>query len=511
MPSSQRLGTARLRGQLESIADRISSGVHWMLDVLFYRADRGVALWVQRGWALGLLLAGALLWAYLLNWGDITFQYHDWAEGIGHRVAFLQDAARTWQLPLHMPDASALRNVSDRYLSIPDTIFSPQAILLRFMDLGPWVVFNTVLLYALGVLGMWHLSKRYQMSPVPLTAMFFILSFHGRITDLIVVGDIHWAGYFLLPWFIYYVLQAIEGEVGWRWTLKVSGVLFLVFLQGSFHLFLISLTFMAALGLSSPRHFFPMLRAAVFAVLLSMFRILPPALDSGTFDVEFLSGFDSAVQLVTSTVDLKLPLRAVVFRNTPLNPLGWWEMDHYIGLIGLLFISLLGAGIWFRREQWLARYRALALPVILLIVLSIGRIFKPISALQIPMLSSQRVSTRFFILALMVLTILAAIHLQRLLHARKISRLGQVAMLGALVVLVNDLWQHEKLWRVRHLPDMFDARQVDLSLAYVANHPDPPYIMAIGVGLAIFLISGAFLIWLAWKEMRQVEANSKEE
>lgn len=499
-PAGRRLG---------KLADTAENWARNLLEVLTQRAVSGWPLWFQRVWFISLLAGGAFIWAYMLNWGNITFRYHDWAEGIGHRVAFLQDAARTGQLPLHMPDASALRNVSDRYLSIPDTIFSPQAWLLRFINLGPWVVFNTILLYAVGFFGIWQLSRKYRLSPIPVSAMFFIISFNGRISDLIVVGDIHWAGYFLLPWFVYLILQAIEGTVGWRWVMEVSGVLFLVFLQGSFHLFLISLTFMAILGLTSRRLFFPMLKGAVFALLLSMFRILPPALDSGTFDVEFLSGFDSAFQLVASTVDLKLPLRSVVFRNTPLNPLGWWEMDHYIGLIGLLFVGVLGVGLWFRRDSHSPSYRELAIPSIILAAFSIGRIFKPISALQIPMLSSQRVSTRFFLFVLLVLAILAAIHLQGLLDSKRVGRKGQFALLGGLMVLANDIWQHEKLWRVRHLPDMFDARNVDLSLAYVANHPDPPYLLAVRVGAVVSVVSFTILAYMAWHEARAANRELK--
>ena len=47
------------------------------------------------------VLAG---WGYFLNFGDIPFDFHDWAEVNAPRLAFTKDAVEHWQLPLHMPD-----------------------------------------------------------------------------------------------------------------------------------------------------------------------------------------------------------------------------------------------------------------------------------------------------------------------------------------------------------------------------------------------------------------------
>jgi hypothetical protein len=480
--------------------DAIHRVVVWGLDFLFEDSEGGWVRWAQRAWALMLLLGGGLLWAYILNWGRINFLYSDWAEGMGHRLAFLQDAVRTGQLPLNMPDPSALRNITDRYLSIPDTIISPQVLLLRFMDPGPFVVVNTLLLYALGAWGLWRLGRRFRWSPITFSFIFLIFNFNGHITDHIVVGHIHWAGYFLLPWFVHLILDALERRPGWGWMFKIDLLLLLLFLQGAFHLFVMALIFMGLLALAQRELFAPLVKAGVFAGLVSAIRILPPALEMGKFDSAFLSGFDSAFQLLSSTVDLKLAVHSEIFRNTPLNPLGYWEIDHYIGLMGLLFVAFLGIGIWVRDQAPDASYRALILPVVGMTVLSIGRIFEPINRLGIPLLSSQRVSTRFFVFALIMLTVLAGVHLQRLIERGKIPNPGRLALAGGFLVLVNDLWQHEKLWRVAHLPEMFNARDVDLSLSHVANHPDPAYTAALIVGAVVSALALVFLGWMAYRE-----------
>jgi len=499
---SEHVGEAGNR--IDVVLDRlwrlIARLANWSSSILFEGADQGPGAWLQPAWGLLLTGAGGLLWAYILNWGRINFLYSDWAEGMGHRLAFLQDAVRTGQLPLNMPDPSALRNITDRYLSIPDTIISPQVLLLKVLDPGPFVVVNTLLLYALGAWGLWRLARKFRWSPVTFSFVFLIFNFNGHITDHIVVGHIHWAGYLLLPWFVLLILEALERRPGWRWTFQVDLFLLLLFLQGAFHLFVMALIFLGLLGLARRDLFAPMVKAGFFAGLVCAVRILPPALEVGRFDSAFLSGFDSAFQLLSSTVDLKLAEHSQIFRNTPLNPLGWWELDHYIGLVGLLFVVGFGVTIWLRENGPGPSYRALILPSLAMTVLSIGRIYEPINRLGIPLLSSQRVSTRFFVFALIVLTVLAGVHLQRLIEAGKLSKWARLGMVGALLVLVNDLWQHEKLWRVAHLPDMFNARDVNLSLAYVANHPDPPYAAALIAGALITVLSLGFLGWMAYRE-----------
>ena len=89
---------------------------------------------------LALILAG---WGYFLNRGDIPFDFHDWAEVNAPRLAFLKDAITKGELPLHMPDSSALRGVTDRYMALPDIILSPQVILLRWMPVGIFVLVHT--------------------------------------------------------------------------------------------------------------------------------------------------------------------------------------------------------------------------------------------------------------------------------------------------------------------------------------------------------------------------------
>jgi hypothetical protein len=180
-----------------------------------------------------------------------------------------------------------------------------------------------------------------------------------------------------------------------------------------------------------------------------------------------------------------------------LSRLGWWEIDHFLGVVGLAF--LVGYGVvyaWIKKDPG-AHYRVLGAPMFAMAVLSIGRIYKAINTLGIPLLSSQRVSTRFVIFPVVFLLALAGRNLQSHLGRVTQARLGKALCLTLFGLGFHDIWQHIKLWRVDRMLDLFRNLDVDLTGEFVANHPDPAYAAALGIGWGIALLSLAVLIWLS--------------
>jgi len=469
---------------------------------LFEVNPAGPGRWASVAWYAAIFLAGAVFWAYILNWGEIHFGLGDWAEGTGHRLAFLQNAVRSAQLPLHMPDGSALRNVTDRFMSTPDTVLSPQVLLLGVLDLGPFVLANTLLLYTAGFVGMLLLGRRLGLSAFAFGVAFVLFALNGHITDHIVVGHMHWVGYFLLPFFVHLVFDAVDGRAGWIWVLKLALVLFFMFLQGAYHLFVMSLVFLLLCSVSSRRLTRPALIAVAFAILLSLGRILPPGLEAGRFDSEFLSGFTTVGQMFSAFIELREPTPEEVIAQSLLSRLGWWEIDHFLGVLGLAFV--IGYGLiyaWVSRDAE-HRYRILGLPIFAMAFLSIGRIYRVVNALGIPLLSSQRVSTRFVVFSLIFLLVLAGRNLQAHLPRLTQGRLGRPLCLALFGLGFHDLWQHIKLWRVDRMPDLFRDLQVDLTGEFIANHPDPAYAAALALGWGIALLSLVALIWLSLRDSR---------
>jgi hypothetical protein len=115
--------------------------------------------WVTWVWIAVLLLAGIFFWGKFLNWGKIPFDYHDWAEINAARIEFVRNALRSGQIPLHMAEIGHLRNLTDRYMSIPDAILAPQMVLLLFLRTGLFVYINTLILYVFGLIGLLQFVK----------------------------------------------------------------------------------------------------------------------------------------------------------------------------------------------------------------------------------------------------------------------------------------------------------------------------------------------------------------
>ena len=139
-----------------------------------------------------------------------------------------------------------------------------------------------------------------------------------------------------------------------------------------------------------------------------------------------------------------------------------------------------------------------------MLILSVGRIDGVVGHLNLPLLNSQRVATRLIVLPVTVTIILSVLAFEGIMRnkARQVPRLLTIATLG---LLAHDLWQHFRSWRVANMPGLFPPKPLDLSVNVVANHPDPPYELALSLGVAISLIGLAVPIVLAIK--RPVNAS----
>ena len=464
----------------------------------FYPTNSWVSAWMNRIFLPALYVIGLYQWADFLNWGKIPLQLADWADITAPMLALLKDAAIRGVLPLHTPLTSALRHATDRFLATPDNILSPQVILLRFIDPGMFILMDTLVLYTLAFWGLLLIRRRFKLSLGAFFILFFLFAFNGHITDHLSVGHLWAESYFLLPFFCLLVFDLLEEQVGWKWICSMALLFFAFFLQGSLHQFIWCFLFLVLLGFSSFRLLKPVGLALLFAILTSMYRILPTALVAGEFKIGFFSGFPTVGDLLNGLVTLIEPARALETR-TPLTPLlGWYEFDHYIGWVGFFFILFFGIYLWLKKTSLQSPYLRLALPMAGLTFLSIGRLYKPVFLLGIPMLTGERVTSRFLILPLVFLFIMGVVHFQRWLDTRQPGAGIQALLLGLLLVLANDMLQHMELWKVTQLDTLFPlAPALTPELWVVANHPDPPYFLALAVGACISLLSIIYLIFKA--------------
>jgi hypothetical protein len=464
---------------------------------LLYRPDQtNLSTWVQILWYGGLLLGGAFIWGFILNWGRLGFDYHDWSQE-GPRFAFLRQALLESKFPLFIGSELA---ATERFLAIPDTVISPQILLLRFLEPGAFILVNTLFLYTLGFIGLLLLRRRMNWSPVTFLVVFLLFSMNGHPIAQIAVGHSMWNSYFLLPFFVLLVIRLLEDEVGWGWVIQMALLQLILFLQGGYHFFNWSLMFLLLLGIFSFRHIRPVLKALLFSILFSLPRILPAALEFVGEKRPFISGYFSVTDLVSAFVTLKSPEHAL---EGMYSALGWWEVDVYTGLLGLLFLIFFGVYLSWKIVSSETFPRILLAPILAMTILSLGKIFQPVTMLPIPLVGAERVSSRFVIVPVVVLIVVAGTQFERFIQKKSWGFGLQIASLAGFAVLGHDLLQHARLWRVENMGLLFPSTPVDIR-AQVLARSDPAYINAILVGLGIALAAFIVSIVLLRRERKQV-------
>ena len=462
--------------------------------------------WINWAWLVALYLAGVILWGHFLSWGRFPLTFLDWSEITGPRLAFLRDALWQGLPPFHLSSPLPLGGITDRFLAIPDQILSPQVILLRFLpvgSLGRFVTLNVLLLYSLGYAGLIWLMRKFSLSLVAFTILFLLFNFNGHILSHFAVGHATWGGYFLFPWLAILVFQLVEGERGWTWITKMALLMFAVFLQGSFHQFVWALIFLALLAVAKRGYFWTAAGGALFGVLLSLVRILPAASLVGKFNIKFFSGYPTLADLWQSLITI-YPTGTLITSPLITRQLGSWEFSLYVGLAGAVFLLYFGVWRWLRDGVDHPGFQSLALPVLGLVVLSIGRIYNILRLAPIPLLEGERLASRIISLPFVFISIFAVIYFQdRLNQPHRNTTLVYTIISSAVIISLNDLWQNYRIWRVAAAARSFDVDMFDPRVWIVTNHPDPPYLGFILVGAALSLVSLGVLLYFTWRSRRQ--------
>jgi hypothetical protein len=460
--------------------------------------------WVTVVWMIGLFAGGLFVFGHFFNWGNFDMLYHDWARVTGPRLEFLQKAIREGQLPLQISDAETFHFETTRYLAVADSFISPQYLLLKWLSLPVFSLVNVWLLYALGFAGLLFLWRRLHLSLISFTALFLLFNFNGNILAHYSVGHTNWGGYFLLPWFAWLVFRLLEGDHSWRWTTFMSVLLFVIWLQGSYHHYVWLLILLAAIGIFAPRTLWTVVKTGLITLLVSAFRILPCILAYTSYKQSFLNGYPSLLAIWDNLVNLPNAVSTPFYVNPNLGEgLGEWELTSFIGLIGGLFLLYFGVyrGLLHRE----AKHRELIVPLGGILLLSLGPVYKILLALPIPLLQGERVSARMFSLALVFGLILAAEHFQHWLNERPKKLVYLTGCAIALALTVVELWQDFLIWRVSNRDQNFWIYFNPAKWYPNNNYSDTIYIGLIVGGLAISLITILVLFGLSWREYRHTK------
>ncbi|MFQ5922483.1 MAG: hypothetical protein ACE5M4_06530 [Anaerolineales bacterium] len=454
-------------------------------------------------WIGAMYVIGAFHWALFFDLGRIKFNVHDWGL-VAHYLLGLQQALTTGQLPLHVFPATDF-TVTERFLANPEIALSPQMLLVSLMDLGPFVLANTLFLYSVGFVGLYALAKRFKLSAFSFILLFLLLVFNGHLTAHLGVGHSMWLAYFLTPFVVLLIADAADRGASWRWPVLVSLALFAILLQGAFHFVLWSMLQLTLLAVTASFLRRPATVAVILTAALSAFRFIPAIFEFTASEWTFIGGFRSVGDMITGLASLKTPIMAAVAH---FGPPEWWEVDYYVGYIGLGFLVVFGIIYWLRAENGpeARSLRVLAPALIILTFLSLDIVFRAIANLPFPFIGTERVSSRFFILPFLFLVLFAVVGLERCLDAQRLGNGTRLLLVAGLIAIVLDLWQHSRVWRPSAAQLGFEVYSPNL-LVFIENRPDPAYHNALIAGAAITLIALAYSVWRLLRAPKQMTAS----
>ena len=391
---------------------------------------------------------------------------------------------------------------SVKFLGIPETILSPQVALLPLIGLGNFVLVNTWIMYSLGFVGCLLLRKRFELSLLPFIFLFLLFNFNGHITAHLSVGHTMWLGYFLLPFFFLLMLDLAQhqGPPRLRISLPLSLIVFGIVLQGSIHFYIWCLLFLVLFGLFNRQHWKVAGLTIILSLCLSAVRWLPAIFTyagyrrSGYYSEYVFSTFVDALTTIYSYGQLP-GLRV------PSGPVGWWEFDAFIGIIGVAFIAYFGIYQRFRGNPNLDshRFRAFDFPILIFVLISFGVGYDLVRDLQIPLVSTiERVPARLLIMPLVALIVISSIRMESFLETIDKNTTFKLVSLSAIVLLAYQLGFHSWFWRVSTSGELVGEAVSEFTFN-TAVQGDLLYTTAVRVGglltLAALVGIAVFFLW----------------
>ena len=454
---------------------------------------------------VAIFLAGTAHWVIFLNLGRGGFGA-DWSE-FAFFYGVVERSIRTLEIPYFVP--TGISFFGDNFLGNLQYPASPQYALVVVMGTGKFILVNALIMYSVGFLGCLLIRHRYKLSLVPFFIFFLLFNFNGHIISHISVGH-PWWGYFLLPFFLLLVLELADEERQNKLgpTILLAFVMFGILLQGSFHVFLWCGLFLLVLGLFN-RSLSKWAGYAILASLLLLaFRFLPSMFFYSDYIRSYASGFPTFPIFIDSLTTIK----SFQFEHPSgaLYDVGWWEINVFIGYVGVAFIAYFGIYQRLSSNPEFAKhkFRALDLPILLLTLFSFGLFFDLLSDLRLPFFSwAERVPMRFFIIPMLMLALISSIRMQEFLPKLYSSVKLKALTVAALVEMAHSFVAHSWFWRVpgpgrggsgTKYPGFSSLGNLDLgavSFQSAVSQQDDFYKLAFHVGL---VISAATLLGLCW-------------
>lgn len=392
-----------------------------------------------------LFVLGALHWVAFLDLGEMRMTVEDWPLQLMYGDV-LKQAVTEHTMPWHT--SRPVLNTT-RFLAIPETTLSPQVLALARLPIGLYALCNILLLYTVGFIGCLLIRRKYQLSAFAAAVLWLLFNFNGFVTSHIGVRHAWFLGYFFLPFFCLLTLNLAEGKAGLGAAISMAFVLFAILLQGSFHIVIWCCMFLALLALAHRPSRATVAWTILFTALLGAFRFAPSAIEyRNKISYHFVSGHRSLYDLFQSFVAIKE--RSEFSIGGIFGRQGWWEYDYYVGLLGLAALIFLGIVVRWRKD-WDLRgrdYRALDWPLGLMALLSMSYFWTFIAKLPLPLVNSERASSRFLIIPVLLLLVLACARMQEALDRLLARGNWKWLLVPAFLISAFSIVNHSVRWSV---------------------------------------------------------------
>jgi hypothetical protein len=442
---------------------------------------------------VALVVVGLTHWLWFFG-GSLALDFEDWPKERAY-LDLLREAISTRTLPLHM-DVSL--QMTQRFLAIPETMLAPHVLLLPWLTNQQFIALQACVMFLAGTIGCWKLARRFDWSAFTFFAFATVFSFNGFIVCRLSVGHFMWAGYYLFPWMLLATLRLLENSDAPRRWLELSGLIFALFLIGSFHLAVWWMLFLGVVALARPRLLFPVGVALALAAVLCLFRIAPAAVTFGGVHREFGTGFPDLLTLWRALV-VSLGYDTP-FVQTPRVSLGWWEFNHFVGLPAVLFTLLFAVRPAAKTADSHSQ-AALLIGAGVLAVLSLSQFYAPIASLPLPLFNSERVTTRFISVAFFVALFCACTRFNR--DAARLSPGWQALAFALLIQTLIELRFHSAAWRpavleASHGPSSYWENAATLTAHIQPFAQETKYKLVLAGSWAVsgLALIGTLLAWL---------------
>jgi hypothetical protein len=465
---------------------------------------------------LGLFLIGVQHWVAFYNWGNLDLDTQDWRLTRAYWDT-VSRAIDNREIPYFTADNIAH---TERFIGDPDPAWNP---LLAFADRvtpAEFALINTLLFYSIGFVGLLALRRRYRLATVTFTLLFLLYNFNGFITSHMAIGHFTWVGYFFYPYLILFLLEMIERDdrASLRAGLKTGLTLALMALFGSFHMVIWWGWTLLIFGVFATRRFPAVLVAVASAGLLSAFRYLPVAFAMSDFDLGFRTGFPTLQYLLDGltsarTMDYTYQLESAIDLRG-LSGLKWWEFDMFISIVGFMFVVIFGLLLRFVPVRGLKHltYGELDMPMALMAAFSMSNFYQIIFDMPLPFFNSERVTSRFFVVPLLLLIVVGCLRFQHLLPLLTRTVRSRVLTLILLWQAASALGLHSMLWEIVRIEARFRETYTPIpDDAIRAWQPDALsqgewlYVLSLPVGIVVTLIAvGVWVVlYRRWRPVAQ--------